>query len=252
MRALLAEAKADWVFGSDDVSEGEEGRRLYNAAFHLQADGSLQPPYRKRRLVAFGEYVPLASWLPFLKWLTPIGEGFAAGNRPVAFRLGADVLASPVICFEDVFPQGIRDHVAPDTDFVLVLTNDGWFSESAAQWQHTAAAVFRSVENGVALVRACNNGITGWWDARGTPRDVLGDPGGDVYAPGVLLAQVPVGLPRVETPYHRHGDVFAAMCAALTAWRAVRRRKGITRPSAVPGRDAAPTDGRGPASGFRL
>ncbi len=225
MRALLAEAKADWVFGSDDVAEGDGGRLLYNAAFLLRSDGSVMPPYRKRRLVAFGEYVPLARWLPFLKWLTPIGDGFAAGDRPVPFRLGPDAVASPVICFEDVFPNGVRDHVAKDTDFILVLTNDGWFSESAAQWQHTAAAVFRSVENGVAVVRACNNGITGWWDARGTPRDVLGEPGGNVYAPGVLLAQVPIGLPRAETPYRRHGDVFAAVCTALTVWRALRKQR---------------------------
>jgi apolipoprotein N-acyltransferase len=112
--------------------------------------------------------------------------------------------------------------VRPEVDFVLGLTNDGWFAESAAQWQHTASAVFRAVENGVALVRVCNNGLTGWWDACGTPRDVLGDSTGQVYAPGILLANVPIGLPRTETPYHRHGDLFAQCSLALVAWRLVR------------------------------
>jgi len=93
--------------------------------------------------------------------------------------------------------------------------------------------VFRSVENGVALVRVCNNGLTGWWDACGTPRDVLGESAGNVYAPGVLLASVPLGLPRTETPYHRHGDLFAQGALALVSWRLLRTFR--TRRPAVQG-----------------
>lgn len=160
----------------------------------------MPPAYWKRRLVPFGEYVPLARWLPFLKWITPIGDGFDSGDRPWTFRFTGGATAAPVICFEDVFPHGIRDHVQPGVDFILGITNDGWFAESAAQWQHTSSAVFRAVENGVALVRVCNNGITGWWDACGTPRDLLGYPDGNVYAPGVLLITVPMGLPAPRPP----------------------------------------------------
>ena len=225
MRAMLDGTGVDWVFGTEDAAESGGKLRRYNAAFLKRRDGTLFPAYHKRRLVIFGEFVPLAEWLPFLRWLTPIGDGFAAGDRPVDFPLGTNAVASPVICFEDVFPHGVRDHVNPGTDFLLELTNDGWFSESAAQWQHAACAVFRAVENGVPLVRACNNGVTGWWDACGTPRSVLGEKEGDVYAPGVLLVSVPVGMPRTETPYHRNGDVFAMACAAVTAWRLVRGRK---------------------------
>ena len=49
-----------------------------------------------------------------------------------------------------------------DTDFLLNLTNNGWFGESAAQWQHATSALFRAVENGVPLVRCTNNGLTKW------------------------------------------------------------------------------------------
>ena len=235
MVALLGKNGPDWILGADDsvAREGGSGDRpavaRYNAAFLRRADGSMPPAYWKRRLVPFGEYVPLARWLPFLKWITPIGDGFESGDRPWTFRLTGGATVAPVICFEDVFPHGIRDHVRPEVDFILCLTNDGWFAESAAQWQHTASAVFRSVENGVALVRVCNNGLTGWWDACGTPRDVLGDSTGQVYAPGILLATVPIGLPHTETPYHRHGDVFAQGSLALVAWRLLRslRRQSI-------------------------
>ena len=236
MVALIGKDGPDWILGADDAvareGEGAAGARpglaRYNAAFLRRGDGSMPPAYWKRRLVPFGEYVPLARWLPFLKWVTPIGDGFESGDRPWTFRLSGGATAAPVICFEDVFPHGIRDHVGPEVDFILGITNDGWFAESAAQWQHTASAVFRAVENGVALVRVCNNGITGWWDACGTPRDVLGEATGNVYAPGVLLASVPVGLPRTETPYHRYGDRFAQASLALVAWRLLRAWR--TRP----------------------
>lgn len=233
MTSLIGKNGPDWILGADDsVTRDTDGAppavARYNAAFLRRGDGSMPPAYWKRRLVPFGEFVPLARWLPFLRWLTPIGDGFESGDRPGTFRLTGGGTAAPVICFEDVFPHGIRDHVQPGVDFVLGLTNDGWFAESAAQWQHTASAVFRAVENGVALVRVCNNGITGWWDACGTPRDVLGLAGGDIHRPGVLLVSVPVGLPRTPTPYHRHGDRFAQVCLALAAWRVVRppRRPG--------------------------
>jgi apolipoprotein N-acyltransferase len=222
MARLLSPDGPPWAFGTEDITR-EDGRiRRFNAAFLRKPDGSFGETYHKCRLVIFGEYVPLAKSLPFLKWLTPIGDGFDTGERPGKFEIKTNVIAAPIICFEDVFPHGIRDHVSPDVDFLLGFTNDGWFSESAAQWQQAANATFRAIENGVAMVRACNNGLTGWWDARGTSRDILGERTGNVYAPGVLLVSVPVGLPRVETPYHRHGDVFAGLCSALVAWRLVR------------------------------
>ena len=237
MVALIGKDGPDWILGADDsvtreAGNGERpGMARYNAAFLRRGDGSMPPAYWKRRLVPFGEFVPLARWLPFLKWLTPIGDGFESGDRPWTFRLTGGATAAPVICFEDVFPHGIRDHVRPEVDFILGITNDGWFAESAAQWQHTASAVFRAVENGVALVRVCNNGLTGWWDACGTPRDVLGEASGNVYAPGILLASVPIGLPRTETPYHRHGDIFAQASLALVGWRLLRSFRGRRTPA---------------------
>ena len=90
---------------------------------------------------------PGARWLPFLADWFPAGQGFAAGEAPENFRilpLGANVMVN--ICFEDNFADLVRAQVRPDTDFVLNLTNNGWFGESAAQWQHAANAVFRAVD----------------------------------------------------------------------------------------------------------
>ncbi len=218
----------EWVFGETDSEGFGKERRTYNAAFLVGADGRLRATYRKRRLVMFGEYVPLARWLPFLKWLTPIGDGFDPGAAPVPMPMaGGRGVAAPVICFEDVFPHGLREHAGDGVDFLLELTNDGWFSESGAQWQHAANAAFRAVENGLPLVRCTNNGLTCWFDRHGGLRALLGGSADAVYGPGCLLVDVPCErLHRAETFYHRHGDVFGWGCvgyACLAVWRTRRR-----------------------------
>ena len=224
MTAELSRAGAAWVFSANDEGSGLDSGKLYNAAFAVGRDGRLAATYRKRRLVIFGEYVPLAGVLPFLKHLTPIGDGFSAGVEPVSFDL-AGASAAPVICFEDVFPHGVRGHVRPGTDFLLELTNDGWFGRGAAQWQHLANAVFRAVENGVALVRCTNNGVTGWVDATGVVREQLGERGDSVHAEGFVVVRVPVGLGDAgRTVYARHGDVLGWGCAAAACWMVIRAR----------------------------
>jgi apolipoprotein N-acyltransferase len=233
---LIVEHGVWMVFGADDVeprrtASGEEDYDSFNSAFLFGPDGAYRASYRKQRLVIFGEYVPLAEWLPFLKRLTPIQGSFRPGPGPLGFRLTEPVVdLSVLICFEDVFPHGARRHVTDRTDFLLNLTNNGWFGESAAQWQHAANAVFRAVENGVPLVRCTNNGLTCWIDAQGRMRRVFGEDEGDVYGRGFLLVELPLraeGGTRSGPFYRRHGDVFGWCCAVWalggTAWR--RRRK---------------------------
>ncbi len=242
----LARTHQSWlVLGSDDaaVRDTEDGQRetnYFNSSFLVRPDGELAATYRKRRLVIFGEYVPLLRWLPFLKWFTPIQGGFTAGERPVTFELGGlQVKCSTLICFEDVFPHTVREHVEEDTDFLLNLTNDGWFGESAAQWQHLANAAFRAVENGLPLVRCANNGVTCWVDAQGRVSEA-GFPGsGDVYGAGFKLARVPLlaGEPRPPTFYRRHGDRFGWACVAVAALAVLRlalRRSNLPNTKAEP------------------
>lgn len=213
------------ILGADDSEErtARTGPRydFYNAAFLVNPQGQFVATYRKQRLVIFGEYVPLADWLPFTKYLTPIQGSFAAGPGPVTFEVGErPAKIAPLICFEDVFPHGARQHVQPDTDFLLNLTNNGWFGEGSAQWQHGVAAVFRAVENGIPLVRCTNNGLTCWIDERGRLREFgLGDPS-DIYSPGFTTYRIPLqpkGQPRPPTFYHEYGDVFGWTCIGVTA-----------------------------------
>ena len=221
---LIVTHKVWMIFGADDVErrEGGTGPRdndYFNAAFLFDPDGRFVATYRKRHLVAFGEYLPLARALPFLRRMIPIPGDFTPGDRFVPFELaGPRARIAPLICFEDVLPGLTRQSAGDDIEVLLNLTNDGWFGQSAAQWQQAANAVFRAVENGLPLVRCTNNGLTCWIDSRGRLREILQSETGDVYAAGFMTAKIPLlsaGPKREPTFYNRHGDWFGWGCVAV-------------------------------------
>jgi apolipoprotein N-acyltransferase len=220
----------------------------FNAAFLFNPDGRCAAIYHKQKLVIFGEYIPLVRWLPFIKWFTPITGSFASGDRVVPFEMNINperrpparhesnadipgagsetgvpndlhIKTATLICFEDVFPELTRKYAQDDTDFLVNLTNDGWFGDSAAQWQQAAAAVFRAVENGVPLVRSANNGLTCWVDANGRLREIFRDKTGSVYGVGAMTIELPLSQPgekRAPTFYNQHGDWFGWLCVGVT------------------------------------
>jgi apolipoprotein N-acyltransferase len=251
LRAVTGIAASNHVWmivGSDDVEPGHNSTRpgdanYFNSSFLVSPDGALVARYCKRNLVIFGEYIPLVRWLPFVKWFTPITGGFTPGEKIVPFELerrapprhesdesaqrAEAVLGAPariktatLICFEDVFPHLVREYADSDTDFLVNLTNDGWFGEGAAQWQHAGSAVFRAVENGLPLLRCCNNGLTCWIDSRGRLQQIFRDETGSIYGAGVMTATIPTlppGYKREPTFYNLHGDWFGWLCVAVAA-----------------------------------
>ena len=262
----LARAHHVWmIVGSDDAEpragvKNRDDASYFNSAFLISPSGELVDRYCKRNLVIFGEYIPLVRWLPFLKWFTPIDGGFTPGTNAVQFALelatehrpptrpgtnSVDQLAgpeagapsetrrikvAPLICYEDTFPQLGREAANDDTDFLVNLTNDGWFGEGAAQWQQAAGATFRAVENGRPLVRCANTGLTCWMDEAGGLREIFADNSGSVYGAGFITLKIPLVENRTPTFYHQHGDWFGWGCVALTALAVVRSL--FTRPTA--------------------
>jgi apolipoprotein N-acyltransferase len=239
-----------WLIFNADAAEWRPDAKtrddfdIYNAAFLFDPEGHFKSVYHKQKLVIFGEYIPLVRWLPFIKWFTPITGSFASGTNAVPFemerrapaRLDAKetvqsaeaVLGAPdrvktgtLICYEDIFPQLAREYAQDDTDFLVNLTNDGWFGEGAAQWQQAAAAVFRAVENNVPLVRCCNNGLTCWVDVNGRLREIFRDQTGSVYGVGAVTIELPLPQPgekRAPTFYNQHGDWFGWACVSFTGF----------------------------------
>jgi apolipoprotein N-acyltransferase len=242
IQSLIRKHHVWLIFNADDNEPKVSNTNdfdSFNAAFLFDPDGNCAAIYHKQKLVIFGEYIPLVRWLPFVKWFTPITGGYEAGNVPVQFEINLartsseptievnnvssaasakqTVKTSPLICFEDMFPQTARKSVQGDTDFLVNLTNDGWFGQSAEQWQHMASAVFRAVENGVPLVRCCNNGVTCWIDSYGSVREIFKDRNGSVYGVGAMMAQIPLPSEKsAPTFYNRHGDWFGWSCVAVT------------------------------------
>ncbi len=231
----LIQRHAVWMmFNADDVAEKinptQDSRYdIFNAAYLFNPAGQFAASYHKRQLVIFGEYVPLVDALPFIKWFTPITGSYTSGKRINQFQIGK-VKAAPLICFEDTFPHHVRDHVDGETDFMVNLTNDGWFGEKASQWQHLSSAAFRAVENGIPLLRCCNTGVTCWVDEHGRLREILRDRNGNEYAAGVVTWEIPIANhgSRTRTFYNQHGDWFGWSCVAVSGFLllySVRRRK---------------------------
>lgn len=230
---LVQRHKVWLILGADDAepkrgSDDPFAHDSYNSSFLVAPDGEIRGTYRKRRLVIFGEYLPLARWLPILERLTGMGS-FTAGERAVPFVLPElGIKTSVLICFEDVFPHHVRGDVEPDIDFLLNLTNNGWFGESAAQWQHAASSVFRAIENGVPIVRCANNGLTCVVAANGRISDAYYPGTRDAYGPGYKIVTVSLldGVLRPSTSYRQRGDVFGWSCVGWSALLlAVRSRR---------------------------
>ena len=141
-------------------------QRLYNSAEALDHDGNLVGSFDKFHLVPLGEYVPLRSVFPFINKITPGDVDFTEGPGPRTLTLPGLPPVGPLICYEVIFPGRVVD---PDNrpQWLLNLTNDGWFGTSSGPYQHFTAARLRAVEEGLPLVRAANTGISGLIDPYG-------------------------------------------------------------------------------------
>ena len=144
---------------------------LLNSAYLLGRDGTVLGRYDKHHLVPFGEYIPLKSSLLFFldKLVEGIGD-FEAGVGPTTLSFSPkswnkerssgsrSVKFGVAICYEVIFPDLVRQFAANGAEFLVTITNDGWFGPSSAPAQHFAMVVFRSVENHLAFARAPTRG----------------------------------------------------------------------------------------------
>lgn len=196
---------------------------LLNSAYLLGRDGTLLGRYDKYHLVPFGEYIPLKSSLLFFldKLVEGIGD-FEAGPGPTTLSFtpkswgtegspgSRPVKFGVAICYEVIFPDLVRQFAANGAEFLVTITNDGWFGPSSAPAQHFAMVVFRSVENHVAFARAANTGISGFIDPFG--QIIHATP---LFTEQASHAVIPTR--HIPTFYSYYGDVFAYACVILCA-----------------------------------
>lgn len=157
----------------------------FNAAFYLSEKTGLDEHfYAKQKLVPFGEYLP--KWCFFLKdAMIPVG-GMTAGQESIVFNCdvkGKNRKISPIICYEDIFPQIGRAAALAGAEFLYVCTNDSWYGREGGAWQHAAHSAFQAVSLRKPLIRASINGLSGVFDQYGrlVPSFVIRNTNGEVY-----------------------------------------------------------------------
>lgn len=212
--AVASAWEGDFLLGT--VHFAPEGD--FNSALLVADGGERLELYHKMHLVPFGEFVPFRESFPVFAWIVGdlVPEDFDAGKEPVVFGLSRKpVRVAPLICFEDTLGELARRFVARGATLFVVVTNDGWFGESAGSRQHLAQSVFRCVENRLPMLRAANTGVTCWVDAAGRVRSVLATPEGNTFIEGVLTGEFEVPVSAAGTFYSRHGEVFSKVCVGV-------------------------------------
>ena len=205
-----------------DESAGSEEEAVWrNAAFLVDPETGVSPSYySKRKLVPFGEYIPLHRFWPWMTRIVPIGGNIVPGesDRPMTVTVGGEERAvGLLICYEDVFPSLARRTVLEGADFFAVISNNAWYGEEGMPGQHAAHSVLRAVENRRPVVRSTNQGWTGWIDEYGNVRDVMLDSDGSPFFRGAQVVAVhrdPHWGGRLSF-YSRYGDWFVALCALM-------------------------------------
>ncbi len=203
-------------------------KRRYNTALLMSADGTRRGRYDKAHLVPFGEYVPMREEWPWVRRFAPYDENYLClltpGTEATRFQFtaanGSTYTFGAVICYEDSYGELTRQYVAPGpkppVDFLVNLTNDGWFYPTSEHEEHLAVSRFRAVECRRALLRAVNRGISAVVDGDGR---VVALPGPTwAKSKGVLevvTAEVP--LDRRTSIYARIGDWLPWSCWGMIA-----------------------------------
>lgn len=178
--------------------EADGSVRYFNSMVAVDGSGAARATYDKAHLVPFGEYMPLRRWLP-VGAIAGNGAEFSAGPGPRTLRLPGLPPVSPLICYEVIFPAAVADP-ADRPAWMLNLTNDAWYGNTAGPHQHFAIARVRAVEEGVPLVRSANTGISGVVDPVGRVTAALA-----LGQRGIVDAALPHPL-SAPTLYALYGD----------------------------------------------
>ncbi len=219
--ARLAERGCDVLLGSQ-INVGE---KAFNSVLMVSDQGPVGS-YSKRKLVPWGEYVPLKNVLPFMGKVARAAGDFTPGTDLGLLPWGDERLA-PAICYEVIFAGAMAEQVRAGATLLVTVTNDAWYGNTWAPYQHFRAARFRAAENRRPLIRAALTGISGLIDRRGRVVGRLG-----VGERGVLSGRL-VGSKDLSlysrTPWLV--PMLSAVLAALgvaSSWRRVTdRRSGL-------------------------
>jgi len=181
--------------------------RDYNSASFISPEGEFIGRYDKIHLVPFGEYVPYRDLFFFAHHLTKQVSDFARGKERKVFTANGHRYGI-FICYESIFADEVREFARSGAEVFVNVSDDGWYGDTSAPWQHLNMARMRAIENRRWILRDTNTGVTASIDPYGrvvqsAPRHVFNS----------LPAQY--GFRDDITFYTRHGDFFAYLCGII-------------------------------------
>jgi len=198
----------------------EEDKR-YNAIMAFDKNHDFTQPYGKQHLVPFGEYLPLENIItkifPFVTNISLFDSVITPGENSNVMNING-INYGGLVCFDSIFPELARKSVKDGADVLIVVTNDSWFRDSMAIYQHNAQSVLRAVENNRYVIRAANTGIS----------SVISPTGkiitkSNVFETTVLSANV--GVIKNKTIYTLAGDIILYLAFGYILFCAILKIK---------------------------
>jgi apolipoprotein N-acyltransferase len=210
MSSLARASNAPVIVGNIGLDQDPEGKRAYyNSADFITSDGTFAGRYDKMHLVPFGEYTPYKRLFFFAGSLLQDVGLFEPGTQRIAFNTGGHTYGA-FICYESIFGDEIRQFENMGADVLVNISDDGWYGDTSAAWEHLNMVRMRAIENHRWVLRATNTGVTASIDPYG--RVVLA-------VPRHIMTSLRVGFDYEHdvTFYAAHGDLFAYLCALITS-----------------------------------
>ena len=191
------------IGGFREISNGQ----LENSTLILGKGASSADFYSKRHLVPLGEYIPLLEYLRWLgRWINIPFNNLSKGTKTGLLTIGKHQ-AQISICYEDAFGEEIIDDL-PEADYLVNVTNDGWFSHTLQPNQHMQIARFRALETGRYLLRATNTGLSGIIDHNGKILHSM-----PAYERGVVKGTISIF--SGTTPYVKYGNYLVVLSSLI-------------------------------------
>ncbi len=220
------------LYHTKPMKKGRPPPPHFNSAILFERSGEVLGRYDKLHPIPWAEYIPLGieSVGKVIEDYTGFPMCMKAGETATVFPLGEGGKWSfgALVCFDVIYPRYARRMVAGGARFLVNLTNEAWFGETAEFDQLLAITRFRAVENRIWMVRATNSGISAYINSRGeVEAKVRSEDGRDRAVRGLLKQRI--GLKSSPSIYGRTGDVFAGLCIVLSLVAVAARLFGRSR-----------------------
>lgn len=204
------------LVGTNDYQVTSGGRLgYYNSAFLFTPHGGYPRVYNKINLVPFSEKIPYDQVLGISERIQLGQSDFSNGEEFTIFEIPQGKFAT-LICFESVYPALVREFVNRGAEFLVNITNDGWFGKTHGPFQHSQIAVFRAIENRIAIARCANTGVSMFIDPYGRVKKAT-----KIFIRTMIIDEIPLKrkddvVSDNRTFYSRYGDWFALSCCLIS------------------------------------